>query len=94
MTRGFRAYCSDALRFAIALSAAGALLLAIALLLAGEVSVALNVDLEFARADALWILLLVPFLAMLLTFVTAPLAWLLLRIRAAVRRARHSRPPA
>ncbi|MEE4110734.1 MAG: hypothetical protein V2I24_15390 [Halieaceae bacterium] len=86
VSRGFRSYCGDALRFAAATSAVAALLLAIALLLAGGLSVELNFDLALARLDALWILLLVPLAAVLVTVVTAPLAWLLLRVGSAARR--------
>ena len=85
-SRGFRSYFGDALRFAAATSAVAALLLAIALLLAGGFSIGLNIDLELARLDALWILLLVPLAVVLVTAVTAPLAWLLLRVGSAVRR--------
>jgi len=86
VVRGFRTYCAEALRLAAALGGVMAMLLAVALLLQGELSLTLNIDLEFSRWDALWILLLLPLTAIAIATLTAPLAWLFLRAGAAMRR--------
>lgn len=86
MERSLFAYCGDAVRIAVACGLVVAIVLALAILFAGEVSVEFNIDLEFERVDALWFLLLMPLAALLVTIVTAPIAWMLLRIQAMARR--------